>query len=165
MRALRTGSMLLAAALWLVGSVSAAESVKAGKSDKPALPLPGIAAPTAPAAFPGVTDRRPACRPTQKTSLRPQGEILGIRWTDGPDDLPVEGTATHFVTLNLIVTTAGYRTGDCVKVTVRSEDGSEIAEGVQQITVTGRVDERGIARFKEPLRPYTILLFNPDRAE
>ncbi|AXC49238.1 hypothetical protein DRW48_05665 [Paracoccus suum] len=93
---------------------------------------------------------------------RPEGKVLAIRWTEGPDDQPVGDAVNHAADLNLIVTTAGYHAGDCIKVEVRSDDGLDVAEGVARITLTGRVGADGRLRLSEPLRPYTLILSNPE---
>lgn len=102
--------------------------------------------------------RRPTCRITP----RPHGKVQDIRWTQGPDDLPIGETADHYTDLNLIVTTTGYHSGDCIKVTFRAEDGRDIAEGFAEIVLTGRVGKDGRLRLERPLRSYTLILSDPE---
>ncbi|OFL33732.1 hypothetical protein HMPREF3069_05840 [Achromobacter xylosoxidans] len=99
----------------------------------------------------------PSC---SKATGRFDGKIVRSRWTRGSNDDPVTDTAVHYVDLNLIVETQGYQPGDCVETTISAEDGGDVAEGHRVITLLGRVDERGVVYFKEPLKDYTLIIFD-----
>lgn len=95
-----------------------------------------------------------------KATHRPDGKIVRLRWTRGSNDEPVTDIADHYVDLNLVVESQGYQPGDCIETTISAEDGGEVAVGQRVITLLGRVDERGVVYFKEPLKDYTLIIFD-----
>ncbi|WP_210713170.1 hypothetical protein [Pseudomonas sp. MWU349] len=88
------------------------------------------------------------------------GKVVEIYWTQGPENRRVVGReADHYVDLNLIVKTVGYRPGECIEATIQSENAAdEIADSVKKIVLRGKVDETGLAYFKTPLKDYTLNL-------
>jgi len=98
----------------------------------------------------------PACR---VQTVRPGAKTVELYWTNGPDGARVTADEVdHYVDLNLVVRTAGYRYGDCIEVKFNSSDGEDVAVGEKEIVVRGKVNERGIAYFKEPFRNHTLWL-------
>lgn len=88
------------------------------------------------------------------------GKVVEIYWTQGPENRRVVGReADHYVDLNLIVKTVGYRPGECIEATIQSENAAdEIADRIKKIVLRGKVDETGLAYFKTPLKDYTLNL-------
>lgn len=135
-------SLAIAAVLALAGGLAMAHDGNLGQ-DTPSPP-----AATAPVVA-------PSCIPAR----RAQGKVLDVYWSQGPDNKRVTGaTVNHYVDLNLTVLTSGYLKGDCVDVTIQANDGRDIVEGKTTLTFYGRVDARGVAFFKEPLRNHTLIL-------
>ncbi|MGH1516442.1 hypothetical protein [Chryseobacterium sp. JK1] len=56
--------------------------------------------------------------------------------------------------MNLIVQTRNY--------TIKSEDGKPLAEGLNELTLSGTVDKDGIAIFKELLKAQTLELMTEE---
>jgi len=154
---------LWAAALCVMASSSMAEpSAPGGLADTPRASTQ--AAPHKPpadiAASPPEPIRiyapSPACR---VQTVRPGAKTVELYWTNGPDGARVTADEVdHYVDLNLVVRTAGYRYGDCIEVKFNSSDGEDVAVGENEIVVRGKVNERGIAYFKEPFRKHTLWL-------
>lgn len=95
----------------------------------------------------------------------PKGTVVGIYWTQGPENKRVVASEVdHYVDLNLVIETSGYAQGDCVEAKIRADDGQEIVDGFKEIVLRGKVDGAGIAYFREPLRGYTLNLIgqSPD---
>ncbi len=97
--------------------------------------------------------------PCRAKTVRPGAKTIEIYWTNGTDGARVTtDEVDHYVELNVVVRTAGYRHGDCIEVTFHSSDGEDVAMGEKEIVVRGKVNESGIACFKEPLRNHTLWL-------
>ena len=111
------------------------------------------------AATPG--DKGVAVNATCNLPLKPSaGKVVEIYWTQGPENRRVVGReADHYVDLNLIVRTVGYRPGECIEATIQAEKADdEIADRVKKIVLRGKVDDGGMAYFKTPLKNYTLNL-------
>ncbi|MGO4400011.1 hypothetical protein [Achromobacter sp. PAB15] len=97
--------------------------------------------------------------PCRAKTVRPGAKTIEIYWTNGTDGARVTtDEVDHYVDLNVVVRTTGYRHGDCIEVKFHSSDGEDVAMGEKEIVVRGRVNESGIAYFKEPLRNHTLWL-------
>jgi hypothetical protein len=95
--------------------------------------------------------------PCRATTVRPGAKTVEIYWTNGPDGARVTADEVdHYVGLNVVVRTTGYRHGDCIEVKFHSPDGEDVAMGEKEIVVRGKVNESGIAYFKEPFRNHTL---------
>ncbi|WP_256667663.1 hypothetical protein [Pseudomonas sp. Fl5BN2] len=111
------------------------------------------------AATPG--DQAVAVDATCNLPVKPSpGKVVEIYWTQGLENRRVVGReADHYVDLNLIVRTVGFRPGECIEATIRGEnDADEIADTIKKIVLRGKVNDEGIAYFKTPLKDYTLNL-------
>ncbi len=92
-------------------------------------------------------------------TVRRGGQVDDIYWTNGPDKARVTADEVdHYVDLNLVVKTTGYRPGDCIEATIQADDGEDVATDVRQIVLRGRVNETGYVYFQAPLRRHTMIL-------
>lgn len=92
-------------------------------------------------------------------SEKGRGKITEMYFTQGPENKRIFSKETnHYVDINLIVKTAGYKKGDCIHATIHAADGDDIVEGRREIILKGRVNGEGNVYFKEPLRNYTLIL-------
>jgi len=111
------------------------------------------------AATPG--DNGVAVNATCNLPVKPSaGKVVEIYWTQGPENRRVvRREADHYVDLNLIVRTVGYRPGECIEATIQSENAAdEVADRIKKIVLRGKVDDTGMAYFKTPLKDYTLNL-------
>ncbi|QIY91205.1 hypothetical protein [Chryseobacterium gallinarum] len=87
------------------------------------------------------------------------GKITKMYWTYGDEKTPLTDSSKFYVDMNLIVETEGYKDGETVEVAIKAEDGEPIAEGIDELTLTGTV-EKGQVIFKEPLKAYTLTIMD-----
>ncbi|WP_412850379.1 hypothetical protein ACL0VS_12035 [Chryseobacterium sp. PMSZPI] len=80
-------------------------------------------------------------------------------WTYGDEETPLTDSSKFYVDMNLIVKTEGYKDGESIEVVIKAEDGEPIAEGINELTLTGAVQE-GQVIFKEPLKAYTLTIMD-----
>lgn len=91
--------------------------------------------------------------------------VVEMYWTYGENNTKLMNESKFFVDMNLVVKTINYKEGERVFVTIKSEDGDPIAEGVSELNLSGTVDKEGVAVFKEPLKEYTVNLITEEKAE
>lgn len=91
--------------------------------------------------------------------------VVEMYWTYGESNTKLMNESKFFVDMNLVVKTINYKEGERVFVTIKSEDGEPIAEGVSELNLSGAVDKEGIAIFKEPLKDYTVNLIILEKVE
>ncbi len=117
------------------------------------------AAPANPARAPGATVIAIQASCNLPATPSP-GKVVEIYWTQGPDDhRVVGGEADHYVDLNLIVRTQGYKPGECIEATISAEnEGEDIADSISKIVLRGKVNGEGLAYFRTPLKHYTLNL-------
>lgn len=100
-----------------------------------------------------------ASAPCQAETVRRGGKVVELYWTNGPYGTRVTtNEVDHYVDLNLVVRTAGYQAGDCIKVKIHSDNDEDVAIGAKEIVIRGKVNESGVAYFEEPMRNYTVIL-------
>ncbi|CAA7195293.1 type VI secretion system Vgr family protein [Chryseobacterium potabilaquae] len=92
-------------------------------------------------------------------------QIASIYWAYEEENTSLMEDSKFFVDMNLIVQTRNYEEGEGVDVTIRSDDGEPLAEGLDELTLSGTVDREGIVIFKEPLKPYTLELMKKEERE
>ena len=92
-------------------------------------------------------------------------KIVNMLWCYGEDNTPLADNSRHYVDMNLVVQTRNYEVGESVTITIQAEDGEAIADGVNEISLTGNVDENNQVIFKEPFKNYSLYLMNEDNSE
>lgn len=88
-----------------------------------------------------------------KIKTRKFPAIREIRWMDKE----MENTITNLGIMkkaSLLIRTKDYEEGETVTVTLKGENGAEIAPGKTEITVTGTVGPKGIVKIKEAYEGY-----------
>lgn len=92
-------------------------------------------------------------------------QIVSMYWVYGEDNTPILNESKFFVDMNLVVQTRNYEDGENVDVLIKSEDGEPIADGLHELNLSGAVDKDGIAVFKEPLKEYSVKIYNEEETE
>ncbi|AZA81942.1 hypothetical protein C1637_24765 [Chryseobacterium lactis] len=87
------------------------------------------------------------------------GKITEMYWAYGDEETPLMDSSKFYVDMNLIVETEGYNDGESIEVIIKAEDGEPIAEGLDELTLTGTV-KKGQIIFKEPLKAYTLTIMD-----
>lgn len=85
------------------------------------------------------------------------GQITEMYWAYGDEENHLADSSRFYVDMDLIVETEGYEDGESIEVTIKAEDGEPIAEGLDELTLTGTV-KKGQIIFKEPLKAYTLTI-------
>lgn len=101
-------------------------------------------------------------RENEKDEDNGEGKITEMAWVYGENNSQLSDSSKFFVDMNLMVKTEGYEEGESIEVTIKSEDGEPIAEGLGELNLSGKVDKDGIVIFKEPLKDYTVKLMEED---
>ncbi len=97
--------------------------------------------------------------PCHAATARGGGKVEEIYWTNGPYNARVTtDEVDHYVDLNVVIKTTGYRPGDCIEATLQAGDGQDVATGTREIVLRGRVNEIGYVFFEAPMRRYTVIL-------
>lgn len=97
--------------------------------------------------------------PCHVATIRGGGKVEDIYWTNGHDNARVTtDEVDHYVDLNVVVKTTGYRPGDCIEATIQADDGGDVATGTKEIVLRGRVNEIGYVYFEAPMRRHTVIL-------
>lgn len=97
----------------------------------------------------------PACA---VATVRRGGKVEDIYWTNGPYQARVTtNEADHYVDLNLVIRTSGYRRGDCIEARLTADDGEDIAMQAKEIVLRGQANEIGYVFFEAPMRRYTVI--------
>lgn len=97
--------------------------------------------------------------PCDVTTARRSGKVEEIYWTNGPYHARVNtDEVDHYVDLDVVIKTTGYRPGDCIEATIQASDGQDVATQARDIVLRGRVNEIGYVFFKAPMRRYTVIL-------
>ncbi|PQA91161.1 Vgr family protein [Chryseobacterium shigense] len=89
-------------------------------------------------------------------------QIASMYWAYEEENTSLMDDSKFFVDMNLIVQTRNYEEGESIDVTIKSEDGKPLAEGLNELTLSGTVDKDGIAIFKEPLKAHTLELMTEE---
>lgn len=84
--------------------------------------------------------------------------VVTIFWTYGKDFQPLSDKSRFYTDMNLHVQTRNYEVGEKLNVTIKSDDGSPIAKDIQEINLSGTVEDGGVVLFKEVLKNYTLNL-------
>ncbi|WP_326981069.1 phage baseplate assembly protein V [Chryseobacterium sp. MYb264] len=92
-------------------------------------------------------------------------QIASMYWAYEEENASLMDDSKFFVDMNLIVQTRNYEEGESIDVTIKSDDGEPLAEGLTELTLSGVVDRDGIVVFKEPLKPYTLELMKDEEIE
>ncbi|MCQ9637335.1 phage baseplate assembly protein V [Chryseobacterium sp. WG23] len=89
-------------------------------------------------------------------------QIASMYWAYEEENTSLMDDSKFFVDMNLIVQTRNYEEGESIDVTIKSDDGEPLADGLNELTLSGTVDRDGIVIFKEPLRTYTLNLMTEE---
>ncbi|MBF6643416.1 Vgr family protein [Chryseobacterium indologenes] len=89
-------------------------------------------------------------------------QIASMYWAYEEGNTSLMDDSKFFVDMNLIVQTRNYEEGENVDVTIKSDDGEPLAEGLNELTLSGTVDKDGMVIFKEPLKTYTLELMKEE---
>ena len=92
-------------------------------------------------------------------------QIASMYWAYEEENALLMDDSKFFVDMNLIVQTRNYEEGESIDVTIKSDDGKPLAEGLNELTLSGVVNRDGIVVFKEPLKPYTLELMKDEEIE
>ncbi len=85
-------------------------------------------------------------------------QIASMYWAYEEENTSLMDESKFFVDMNLIVQTRNYEEGESIDVTIKSDDGEPLADGLNELTLSGTVDKDGMVIFKEPLKAYTLEL-------
>lgn len=85
-------------------------------------------------------------------------EIEDLYWTYGEENKRIDSYSKHYVDLNLVVKVKNGKPGDFVTVSINFEDGDDLAEEVNELTLNGIVLEGNEIIFKKPLKHYTVII-------
>lgn len=86
----------------------------------------------------------------------PDKAVKRIYWSYGPDHTPVESVSRHYVDLNLHVETEHYAPGETVEIAIRNDDGSELVDGLPQLTVQAKVGSDNTACVEDVFKGKTV---------
>ena len=89
-------------------------------------------------------------------------QIASMYWAYEEENTTLMDDSKFFVDMNLIVQTRNYEEGESIDVTIKSDDGEPLAEGINELTLLGIVDRDGMVIFKEPLKAYTLELITEE---
>ncbi|MEJ5103712.1 type VI secretion system Vgr family protein [Chryseobacterium sp. MYb328] len=92
-------------------------------------------------------------------------QIASMYWAYEEENTSLMDGSKFFVDMNLIVQTRNYEEGEGIDVTIKSDDGEPLAEGLDELTLSGTVDRDGTVIFKEPLKTYTLELMTEEEIE
>ncbi|CAA7387194.1 type VI secretion system Vgr family protein [Chryseobacterium fistulae] len=92
-------------------------------------------------------------------------KIVSMCWAYEEENTSLMDDSKFFVDMNLIVQTRNYEEGESIDVTIKSDDGEPLAEGLDELTLSGTVDRDGIVIFKEPLKSYTLELIKEEEVK
>jgi uncharacterized Zn-binding protein involved in type VI secretion len=90
------------------------------------------------------------------SEARPEKAVKRIYWSYGPDRTPVDSVSRHYVDLNLHVETEHYTAGETVEIAIRNDDGSELADGLPQLTVQAKVGSDNTACVEDVFKGKTV---------
>ncbi|MEG0926801.1 type VI secretion system Vgr family protein [Chryseobacterium sp.] len=89
-------------------------------------------------------------------------QIASMYWAYEEENTSLMDDSKFFVDMNLIVQTRNYEEGESIDVTIKSDDGEPLADGLNELTLSGTVDKDGMVIFKEPLKAYTLELMTEE---
>lgn len=89
-------------------------------------------------------------------------QITSMYWAYEEENTSLMDDSKFFVDMNLIVQTRNYEEGESIDVTIKSDDGEPLADGLNELTLSGTVDKDGMVIFKEPLKAYTLELMTEE---
>lgn len=90
-------------------------------------------------------------------------QIASMYWAyEEEENTSLMDESKFFVDMNLIVQTRNYEEGESIDVTIKSDDGEPLADGLNELTLSGTVDKDGMVIFKEPLKAYTLELMTEE---
>nr|WP_315032609.1 hypothetical protein [uncultured Chryseobacterium sp.] len=92
-----------------------------------------------------------------------EGKVTEMYWVYGDEDKQITDYSRFYVDMNLVVKTEGYKDGESLQVTIKAEDGEPIAEGLNELTLSGTVQNAKVI-FKEPLKAYTLKIMNEEES-
>lgn len=131
-----------------VPAPSAPPQKKSATQAAPANAAPEVANTAVPAA--GGADSAPVPK-TEKTIKR-------IWWSYGEDEIELNSFARHYVDLNVHAETENYAGGESISLTIRNDDGTELADGVAELAVSLKVGEDGTGKALNVFAGKTIML-------
>lgn len=84
--------------------------------------------------------------------------IKRIWWSYGEQATPVENFSRHYVDLNIHVETENYASGESVPVSIRNDDGSELAAGIPELALNVAVGADGSGKAMNVFAGKTVTL-------
>ncbi|GIZ16595.1 hypothetical protein [Capnocytophaga catalasegens] len=87
-------------------------------------------------------------------------KVIEMYWSYGEENTILSNISKHYTDMDLIVNTRNYEVGESITITIKAEDNEPIAEGLNEITLTGIVNENNQVVFEHPLKEYSLCITN-----
>lgn len=84
--------------------------------------------------------------------------VKRIWWSYGEQATPVENFSRHYVDLNIHVETENYASGESIPVSIRHDDGSELAAGIPELSLNVAVSADGSGKAMNVFAGKTVML-------
>ncbi|NRS89921.1 hypothetical protein HNQ02_002855 [Flavobacterium sp. 7E] len=101
--------------------------------------------------------------PKDAPKIKTDKKVIDMYWTYG--DTKLSDKSRFYVDMNLTVKTQNYSKGENVTVIVKNEDGEQLTDDLNELSLTGIVDENNMVIFEAILKDYTLNLLEKDDLE